>query len=94
MPCNITLWGDANNRESVLNELCRYGFKPVEKNSSMNRSSSYYESSINLGSVGGPHSMVMAPMKVPASVVSPISYLYLTLFSLIIIIIMNKFIIH
>ena len=89
MPCNITLWGDESNRVSVLNELSRYGFRQAE---SMNRSSNYYESNINLEAVGGPHTM--APMKVPASVVSPIFYLYFTLCGKIIIIIMYKFIIY
>ena len=62
MPCDITFWGSADDRASVLNELGRSGLNPAVYNSNMKRSGSNYESGIFLSQ----HSIIRAPVKVSA----------------------------
>ena len=71
MPCNITFWGDEENKLYVQNEMNRNGFRVADYNNNMNRSSSFYEPGANT-SFGSPNSTVRAPVKVSANVVSKI----------------------
>ena len=73
MPCDITFWGDAENREYVVNELKRYGFKFADY-SKRSGSLGLYDPGFNLSAVSGP--LAGAPTKISANVVSPSIFVY------------------
>ena len=73
MPCDITFWGSADNRASVLSELERTGFNLAIYNTSMKRSGSDYE----YGFFMSQNSIIRAPIEVSADDVCSIFHLAL-----------------